>query len=239
MTMIDWIAFDADDTLWTNELLYREARSRFAQLMAPYATPDQAGDRLDQIEIGNLGDYGFGIKSFTLSMIEAALALTNAQPEGKVIEQILGLARDMHHAELRVFDQVEETLTQLSERYPLMLVTRGDSFEQERKVRRSGLAGYFRAVEVVGDKSVEIYDRLLTKHGIAPRGFLMVGNSMRADVLPVLALGGIAVHVPYVHTWSYDVAEEPPVDDGRYFELAHLGELPPLLARLEERDAGS
>jgi putative hydrolase of the HAD superfamily len=231
--MLDAIGFDADDTLWNNETLYTEAKEEFARALSPYSTPDQARRRLDEIELNNLDDYGYGIKSFALSMVEAAVDISGGRVTGEEVEHILGIVRAMLSADVRLFPHAESTLAALAATHRLMLITKGDLFEQARKVRRSGLAPYFWAVEIVGDKSAEAYLALLDKYAITPERFLMVGNSIRSDIAPVLEIGGKAVYVPYAETWSHENEGLDALAPGSYYEVEHLGQLPALVAVLD------
>ncbi len=227
--MIEIIAFDGDDTLWHNEPLYLQAKDEFIQILMRDHELKDIGARLDEIELRNLQYYGYGIKSFVLSMVEAAIHLTDGQIGSQQIQEIIQIARHMLDTPVQLFDQVEATLAQLSASYPLILVTKGDTFEQERKVKRTGLIRYFRQVDIVGDKSEHTYQALFDKYKINPGGFLMVGNSLRSDILPVLSLGGRAVYIPYQHTWSHETVEIPAGAANGYFEIEHLGQLPQLV----------
>ncbi|MFL5805808.1 MAG: HAD family hydrolase [Roseiflexaceae bacterium] len=232
-TPFDIIAFDADDTLWHNETLFSMTQDKFQTLLARYAGAELALDTLYEIEIRNLETFGYGIKGFTLSMIEAAVELTHGQVVGQDIQQIIDFAREMLRAPVQLLDHVAELIPQLAETYTLMLITKGDLFDQESKIAQSGLADYFAHVEIVSDKRQDIYQALLRKHKIAPERFLMVGNSLRSDILPVVALGGAAVHIPYHLTWAHETVGG---DAGaqQYFELEHIGLLPALLERLSD-----
>ena len=230
--MIDILAFDADDTLWDNEKSYLQAKEKYIQLLAPYGEPECVEKKLDETEIHNVQVYGFGIKSFTLSMIETGLAITDSQITGAEIQAIFEIARPMLSAEVDLFGQTEATLAQLSQKVDLMLITKGDSFEQEQKVRRSGLSRYFRYVEVVGEKSEDTYRRILEKYQIDPAHFLMVGNSLKSDILPVVRIGGKAVHIPYANTWSYEMEVVDEEHQDGYVTLNHLGELPSYFEKL-------
>ena len=172
--MIELIAFDADDTLWENEILYLDARVKFEQILAPFAGIEEIDQRLSDIEIANLDVYGYGIKSFALSMIESALDLSGNKISAIDLQAVIHIVHDILAAEIMLFDEVEETLSILTEDYPLMLITKGDLFEQEQKVARSGLAGYFEFVEVLGQKTAASYRHLLHRYGQAPEGFLMI-----------------------------------------------------------------
>jgi putative hydrolase of the HAD superfamily len=230
--MIEMIAFDGDDTLWHNEPIYLQAKEDFIQIVTSAHDLEAIGPGLDEIELRNLQYYGYGLKSFVLSMIEASIHLTGGKIESQNIHKIIQIAKQMLDTPVQLFDQVEETLAQLSAVYPLMLITKGDTFEQERKVRRTGLAQYFRQVEIVADKSVDVYRSLLNKYHLDPRSFLMVGNSLRSDILPVLNAVGKAVYIPYIHTWSHETVELPAEVAEEFFELEHLGQLPALLDNL-------
>jgi putative hydrolase of the HAD superfamily len=231
--MFDVIAFDADDTLWHNETRYIQAQNRYSQLLSRYHSPEKAAQRLDEIELQNIRSYGYGIKSFTLSMIEAAIELTDGQITGREVEEILNLGRQMLTARVELFEQTAETLTRLSGNHDLMLITKGDLFEQGRKVERSGLSQHFRYIEIVAEKTAAVYRALLERHRLRAERFLMVGNSLKSDILPVLEIGGRAVYIPYEHTWIHErVVDAEIVRDG-YYELEHLGELPALVEKLQ------
>jgi putative hydrolase of the HAD superfamily len=224
------IAFDADDTLWHNEALFSMTQEKFQQLLARYEGAELALDTLYEIEVRNLETFGYGIKGFTLSMIEAAIELTQGRVVGQDIQQIIDFSRAMLRAPVQLLDHVAELIPQLAGTYSLMLITTGDLLDQESKIAQSGLADYFTEIEIVSDKREEIYRALLRKHKIDPARFLMVGNSVRSDILPVVAIGGRAVHIPYHLTWAH---ESVIGDGGQYFELEHIGQLAGLLERLQ------
>jgi putative hydrolase of the HAD superfamily len=230
--MFDVIAFDADDTLWHNEHLYTMKRDQFIDLLRPYADPDHIGKTLDTTEIANLRYYGYGIKSFALSMVETAVSLTNGRVSGEAIQAILQFSKEMRDHPVQLLDGVEAVLDELGQTHDLMLITKGDLFEQESKIARSGLVERFRYVEIVSEKEAETYDGLLHKHGIAPSRFLMVGNSVRSDVLPVVEIGGTAVHIPYATTWAHEQVTFAPEYQLPYQVLEHIGLLPQYLKRL-------
>ncbi len=230
--MFETIAFDADDTLWHNEYLYTEAQGALKQLLAPYCPPQQVAERLYEIETGNLDCYGYGIKSYALSLIETAIELSGGRVTGSEIRRLIDVARGMMAAQVRLLEHAESTVRQLAARYPLMVITKGDPIDQEAKVVRSGLQPYFRHVEVLGDKTPDTYAALLARHSLAPERFVMVGNSLRSDILPVLALGAQAVYVPYHSTWAHERVEPSADERGRYHEIEHLGLLPGLLERI-------
>jgi putative hydrolase of the HAD superfamily len=234
MPRFEMIAFDADDTLWHTERLYVDTQTKFKQLLAHYHRPEWIEERLYQTEMRNLEHFGYGVKAFALSMIETAVELTEGRVSGSDIQMIIGWAREMLAAEVELLEHVAETLAGLAERYTLMLLTKGDLLDQETKIERSGLASHFRHIEIVSDKRRTSYERLLQRYGIAPERFVMVGNSLRSDILPVLAIGGSAVYVPNEFTWLHESAE-PPAGQPGYYEVEHLGLLPALLNELEGR----
>lgn len=232
--MIDVIAFDADDTLWESESEYLEAQREFQALLAPYHGDNGVVDALYETEVGNLRYYGYGVKSFTLSMIETAIQMTGAQIDARDILRIIDLAKTMLGAPVQLLDHVTEVIPVLSESYPLMVITKGDLFHQESKVVRSGLASYFRAVEVVSEKTPDVYRNVLAKHQIDPGRFLMVGNSLRSDILPVVSLGARAVHIPYHITWEHEKVPLGASEAAEYLEIQHIGLLLEVVAGLEQ-----
>jgi putative hydrolase of the HAD superfamily len=228
------IAFDADDTLWANERLYVEAQAQFKQLLVHYHSPEWIDARLYDTEMRNLAHFGYGIKAFALSMIETAIELTEGRIAGRDVQTIIDLARGMLAAEVELLDFVAETIPQVAASHPLMLITKGDLRDQEDKIARSGLAPYFHHVEIVSDKHRDSYAAILAHYGVEPARFMMVGNSLRSDILPVLELGASAVYVPAALTWAHEAAEPPPAGHPGYYQLTHLGLLPTLLAQLEQ-----
>jgi putative hydrolase of the HAD superfamily len=231
--MIELIGFDADDTLWYNEHLYHDAKKKLTSILTSYGDPHEIAARLDEIEVLNIEYYGYGIKSFALSMIEAAADISKGRVTGDEISEIIAIEKYMLKAPVELVDGTADTLQQLSATYDLMLITKGDLYEQERKIDRSGIAGYFRFLEVVGEKSETIYRTLLRKHALEPKQFLMVGNSLRSDILPVLKIGGQAVHIPNEYTWFHEHASQEELGDLEYAELERLDQLPAFLTRLE------
>jgi putative hydrolase of the HAD superfamily len=233
MTRFAVIAFDADDTLWHNERSFVAAQDTLKNLLARYHRPEWVAERLYQTELRNLPHFGYGIKGFALSMIETAVELTEGRITGHEIQTLIDAAKAMLAADVEVFEQVPATLAHLEATYPLMLITKGDLFDQERKIGRSGIAHYFQHIEIVSDKSRASYARLLQRHGISPERFLMVGNSLRSDILPVLELGAAAVYVPHPLTWAHEAEVVVPSDQAGYYQIEHLGQLPALVAELE------
>lgn len=200
---ITTIAFDADDTLWANEDLFVATQHQYMQLLSPYRA-DWDAEELHAAEQRNLAYFGYGIKGFTLSMIETAIDVSNGAISGSDIAKIIDMARAMVHAPVPLLPGVAELLPHLSSTYTLMLITKGDLFDQEAKIARSGLADLFRHIEIVSEKSPHAYQRILQRYDINPKSFVMVGNSLRSDILPVVAIGGHAVHIPYHLTWAHE-----------------------------------
>jgi putative hydrolase of the HAD superfamily len=232
--VFDVIALDADDTLWHNETLYSRAQEKLADLLAPFLDGDQVAGELFQTEMGNLSYFGYGIKSFALSMIETAVRVSGGQVGGREIQQIVDLAKEMQQAPVYLLDHVEDVIQRLAASHSLMLITKGDLFDQQTKLARSGLASYFEGVEIVAEKTTEVYKALLKAHGVAPQRFLMVGNSLRSDILPVVRLGAHAVHIPYHLTWAHEVVPVEAWEEDGYVELEHIGLLPAFIERLNE-----
>jgi putative hydrolase of the HAD superfamily len=232
VTTFDAIAFDADDTLWHSESLYAATQDEFRRLLAPYAEAEQIDRVLHQTEMRNLAIYGYGVKGFALSMIEAALELSQQMITGREVQRVLELAKQMLRTDVELIAGVAEVVAQLAQTYALMLITKGDLAHQEAKIEQSGLKDYFRSIEIVTDKTPQSYAALLARHHIELSRFLMIGNSLRSDILPVLEIGGQAVHVPYAITWAHEHADVPPDQQGRYHELEHIGQLPALVEQL-------
>lgn len=224
--MIEAIGLDADDTLWENERFFRQTEEAFAELLVDHGGRDEISAHLLQVERANLARYGFGIKGFTLSMIQTALELSDGRVSTRTLARILELGQDMLTHPLHVMDGVAEVLKTLKDRR-LFLITKGDLWDQERKLEASGLAGYFEAVEILSDKSPDAYSRVLARHDIEPEAFLMAGNSIKSDILPVLDLGANAAFIPHELTWAVEHAEEP--DHPRYHRLDRITELPGLI----------
>lgn len=232
MARLHTIGFDADDTLWHNERFFKLTEARFADLLRDHAAADHLAERLRAAERRNLGRYGYGIKGFVLSMIETAMDVTDDRVPARVLRQILEAGRDMLDHPIELLPHVEDAIRALHGRFPLIVVTKGDLLHQEQKVAQSGLGDWFDAVEIVSDKTPDIYARIFAAHGGAHSG-LMVGNSMKSDVLPMIAAGGIGVHVPHDHAWALEHAE-PPEDRERFHEVADLGALPDLVTLLQQ-----
>ena len=222
--MIRTIAFDADDTLWHNEAHYRNAELWFQDLLARYHDRDWIQARLLATETKNLAHFGYGIKSFVLSMIETAVELTEGRITGQEVQRIVELGREMLAHPVEPLPQVLDTLAALQGRYHLLVITKGDLLDQESKLARSGLGPFFTALEVVSEKDEAAYRAILNRHDVPPAEFLMVGNSLRSDILPVVALGAQAVHVPAATTWSHEHVEG--ADASTFTTLENVGLLP-------------
>lgn len=225
------IGFDADDTLWQNEQFFRLTERRLAELLAEHAPGVDVAARLLEAERRNLGLYGFGIKGFVLSMIETAVEVTDGRAPGSVVAEILAAGHEMLAHPIGILPHARETLERLSGSYRLVLITKGDLFDQERKLAQSGLGDLFEAVEIVSDKSAATYARIFDRHGDGAERSMMVGNSLKSDVVPAIEAGGWGVHVPHELTWVLERVDAPHAAP-RFREIGHLGELPDLLAGL-------
>ncbi|MCB9947749.1 MAG: HAD family hydrolase [Rhodospirillaceae bacterium] len=208
------IGFDGDDTLWHNETIFSMTQDRFRDLMVRYVPETEVDDRLIARERANLRLFGYGVKGFMLSMIETAIEVTGERISAGDIQRIIDFGKTMLDHPVELLDGVEETIDRLARRFPLYLITKGDLFDQESKIARSGLAERFQRIEIVSEKDEATYAQVLERAGIAPGDFLMVGNSVRSDILPVLAIGGRAVHIPYHITWAHEVVPMPDPQPG-------------------------
>lgn len=206
------IAFDADDTLWHNEPYFDEAQAKFCELFQDFASRQELLQLILNHQVKNLPLYGFGIKAFTLSMIETGLSLTNHQLNGKAVEKVLNIGKELLEKPVELLPQVEEVLQSVHGRYKLVVATKGDLKDQHRKLHDSGLGHYFHHIEVMSDKTDLDYQKMLGRLDIKPEEFMMVGNSLKSDILPVLNIGGQAIHIPYHTTWEYEKID---------FEITH------------------
>jgi putative hydrolase of the HAD superfamily len=225
------IGFDADDTLWHHEKYFVATKARFVELLSAFAEPAHVDKALHDTEIGNVLHYGFGVKSFTLSMVETAVALIGEDVPGSLVNHILELGREMLVHPVDPFPGVHETLEALKSTHKLLVVTRGDLFDQERKLAASGLLGYFDEIEIVSDKTRLVYDRIFTRHGDGPARAMMIGNSMRADVVPAVDAGAFGVHIPSEFVWSLDLDDDP-ADSTRFRRLGSIAEVLPLVGEI-------
>ncbi|AWY00744.1 haloacid dehalogenase [Marinomonas primoryensis] len=225
------IAFDADDTLWRNEDIFIHAQDEFINLLLPYHDETYIRSHLGDVQIQNLEHFGYGIKGFTLSMIETAIELTEGRISGNEIHEIIQLAKCMLASPVELLPNVENVLSKLEGKARLFVITKGDLLDQESKLARSGIADYFETIEIVSDKTSDAYQQILQRHNIPTEHFLMVGNSLKSDILPVLDLGAQALHVPYHSTWDH----EKVTDDTllQYPQLTTLNDIADLLGWLD------
>ncbi|SEM00855.1 putative hydrolase of the HAD superfamily [Maribacter orientalis] len=218
------IGFDADDTLWVNETYFRDTENKFADLLEKYETKNKIDQELFRTEIKNLDLYGYGIKGFMLSMIECALDLSNNEVSSKTIGALLDLGKEMISKPVELLNGVEEVLKSLKDKYRLIVLTKGDLLDQERKLERSGLSEYFHHVEVLSDKKEKNYSDLLEHLQISPSEFLMIGNSLKSDVLPLVEIGARAIHVPFHTTWEHEEVKEP-IENNGYMTISTLTDI--------------
>lgn len=229
MTGLSTIGFDADDTLWQNEAFFRLTQGRFAALLADHADQRHLAERLLAAERRNLGHYGYGVKGFVLSMIETAIEVTDGRVPARVIADLMEAGREMLAHPIELLPSAREAVTAAAERHRVILITKGDLLDQERKLAQSGLGDLFHAVEIVSEKTPRAYARIFARHGTGAGAGAMVGNSLRSDVLPMLAAGGFGLHVPHALTWALEHAD-PPAGHARFAALPDLGALPGWLA---------
>lgn len=219
------IAFDADDTLWVNEPYFREAEDKFAKLLSIYETENKIQQELYKVITGNIPLYGYGVKSCILSMIQCATELSNNQLPAKITQQILNIGKEMLSKPIELLSGIEEVLKVLSKKYTLIVLTKGDLLDQEKKLERSGLLKYFHHVEVMSEKNPEGYQRILKHLDIAPKDFLMIGNSLKSDVLPVLTIGAEAIHIPFHSIWQFETVDQNCLDQQQYKTLSSVKKL--------------
>lgn len=236
MAAITTIGFDADDTLWHNESIFEEAHKRYCELLSRWHDADTVEEKLFATEMANLELFGYGVKSHAISSIETAIHLTEGEISAEEIRAIIDLAKGMLAHPVELLPGAAEVVSTLSAHFRLLLITKGDLRDQERKARKSGLEKHFEHLEILSDKNAAVYSRILSRHDIAPEEFLMVGNSLKSDILPVLDLGACAVYVPYRITWQHERAEPPsdPRVAERFFQVETLNELPALLESVNE-----
>ncbi|MDQ0419594.1 putative hydrolase of the HAD superfamily [Peteryoungia aggregata LMG 23059] len=225
------IGFDADDTLWQNEQYYKLTEHHFRSLLSEFAEREHVSERLLEAEKRNLAHYGFGIKGFTLSMIETALEITEGRAPSSVISEILAIGRDLLSHPVECLPHARDALEALSGKYFLVLITKGDLFDQERKLAQSGLGDYFDAVEIVSDKTATTYRRIFGKHGEGPERSMMIGNSLKSDIVPAIAAGAWGVFVPHELTWVLEHVDKPE-EAPRFREIPDLGHVPDLVMSL-------
>jgi putative hydrolase of the HAD superfamily len=230
---ITTVGLDADDTLWHNETIFRLTQDRFRALMAEVAPPEVLDARLAAVERRNLALYGYGVKGFTLSVIETAMELTGGDPPGRIIADILAAGREMLAHPVETLPGVDRALAELSTDYRLVLITKGDLMHQEQKLAASGLGDLFAAVEIVSEKDARTYETVFARHGTGAVEAAMCGNSLRSDILPALEAGAWAAHVPYPLTWAHEMADAP-VGHPRFAELASISESPGWLKAMSQ-----
>jgi putative hydrolase of the HAD superfamily len=223
------IGFDADDTLWVNETYFRDAELEFAKLMAPYETANKIDQELFKKEMENLPLYGYGIKGFVLSMVEMAIEISNHTVSNSTITIILNIGKDMLNAPVDLLDGVEAVLKQLSKDYKLIVLTKGDLLDQERKLEKSNLTSYFHHIEVMSDKQELNYSNVLDHLDIEPSEFLMIGNSLKSDILPIVNIGAEAIHIPFHTTWLHEQVSEQETRNKAYKTITSLSELKMML----------
>jgi putative hydrolase of the HAD superfamily len=228
LTGIQVIAFDADDTLWVNETWFREAEEHFCELLADYMPADEAFRIVHETEMQNLPLYGYGIKPFTLSLIEAAIRVSGGQLPTKIVNQLIEAGKQMLQKPVCLLPGIEETLTALAGDYRLVMATKGDLLDQERKLLKSGLERYFHHIEIVADKTPLQYRKLVRHLDVTPQQFLMIGNSPRSDILPVLEIGAWAFHVPFHTTWIHEIADQE-ISHPRFRRFTNVREIPEFL----------
>lgn len=232
MSRINVVGFDGDDTLWHSETRFNVTQGEFRELLKRHVPDADADARLAETEMKNLDVYGYGVKSFTLSMLETAVELTEGRVPATDLRQILNWGKRMLSEPTELLDGVAETLRSLAARHDLMLITKGDLFDQEGKLARSGLGDLFWGVEVLTEKNVDAYRQVFRRRGIAPASFVMVGNSLRSDVVPVVELGGQALHIPYTVTWEHEQVPEDQLPKAGWRGLRSIREVPAALEEL-------
>lgn len=226
MKNIKVIAFDADDTLWQNENFYRDSEKQFCKLMAEYMSEDDVSRELLKTEISNISLYGYGVKSFSLSMIETAIKISDGNVNNKTIQEIIIIGKNLIEMPVILLDGVVAVLSELKESYRIILATKGDLLDQHRKLCKSGLLEFFDHIEIMSEKDVAGYESLIKKLGISVQEFLMVGNTVKSDILPVKMIGAEAVHIPYHITWGHEFSEN---DEFHFHKLSGIIELPEFL----------
>lgn len=219
MKHIEIIAFDADDTLWHNESLFTITQDKYKNLLSKYHSAEWIDSKLFDTETRNIEHFGYGVKGFTLSMIETAIELSEGRISGAEISQIIEFAKEMLKSPIELLDNVAETIEKLSHTHELMIITKGDLFDQESKIARSGLADYFSKVEIVKEKDDAVYQKILAKYQIDKDKFVMIGNALKSDILPVLRIGGSAIHIPYHTTWAREIVADDELKNYNVLQL--------------------
>lgn len=223
LNKIKVIGFDADDTLWVNEPYFRDAEFKLAELLKPFAPDIDIIAELYNTEMKNLPTYGYGAKAFTLSLIETAIKLSGEKADAAIINEIIGMGQNLMTIPIELLDHVDTILPVLKKKYKLIVATKGDLLDQERKLQKSGLLPYFHHIEIMSDKKESDYQRLIENLNILPEEFLMVGNSLKSDIVPVLSIGGEGVHVPFHTTWQHETVTDLPTN--HYYEIESIHQL--------------
>ena len=222
--MLKVIAFDADDTLWHNESYFQETEKKFCVLLENYLPQHTIGRELLQTEVKNIELYGYGIKAFILSMIETAIRITDKSIPNEAIEKIIGYGQDLLNKPVDLMDGVEDVLHQLKGKYRLVMATKGDLLDQERKLKKSGLENYFHHIEIMSEKKEDDFKKLIKHLDIPPEQFAMIGNSLKSDIVPVLNLGGHGFHIPYHVTWAHERVETQ-IENEKFKEISSIHDL--------------
>lgn len=228
------IAFDADDTLWVNEPNYVDVKQNLCELLSHHIDQETLSTRFYDTQMRNLEQFGYGAKSFILSMIETAIELTNGAITGSEIQQIIDAGKRLLDFPIDVLDGIPEVLETLSKDFDLMVLTKGDLFDQESKIARSGLGHYFKHIEIVSEKNEQAYRRVLQKYNLQPTDFMMVGNSLKSDILPVVHIGARAIHIPYAVTWAHEQVEDEQLVGKSFTAVESARELLTLFGRVSE-----
>ncbi|MEO1053812.1 MAG: HAD family hydrolase [Bacteroidota bacterium] len=229
MDRIKVIAFDADDTLWMNEPLFNKVHEQYAELLSHYMPPEELADKLYGAELRNLKIFGYGAKGFMLSLIETAIEVTEEKISAIEIQRIIDWGKELVEHPIHLLEGVEEVLESVHHDYQLMVLTKGELFHQETKIARSGLSRYFQHVEIVSEKNEATYEEILNRYRIQKEEFLMIGNSLKSDVLPVVNIGAKAIHVPYHTTWHHEMVDDKHIENKDYLELGNIRDLLNLL----------
>jgi putative hydrolase of the HAD superfamily len=240
--MYKLIAFDGDDTLWHNEPLFRQAHIELREMLGHYVPADQVDDRLYQAELANLSIYGYGVTGFTLSMIETAIELSDRKISAEDIHRLAEIGKSMLRAPTRIIDGAETVLKRYADDpdYKVVLITKGDLIAQQLKIDRSGFEDLFDGIEIVSEKDPLTYRNIFGRYGVEPQEAVMIGNSMKSDILPVLASGGAAIHIPYEITWIHEMVDQTEIDNDQFVTVETIADVPDVIAKLEQHSkAGS
>jgi putative hydrolase of the HAD superfamily len=224
MQNIKVIAFDADDTLWVNEPYFQEIEKKFCEMLEDFLPHHSVAKELFKVEMDNLELYGYGAKAFVLSMVETVLKVSGNTAPIHLVEKVIEFGKELINKPIELLEDVEDVLNKLKPHYRLVVATKGDLLDQERKLKKSGLENYFHHIEIMSDKQVKDYQKLIKHLDIQPTEFMMIGNSLKSDVLPVLELGGVGVHVPYHTTWAHEVVDVK-IENPNFYQISRLGEI--------------